>query len=145
MFAVFFMLAISAGVSSNTSKQNVTYRKDICMLFDQLGLSAYWQDIDSDAVQILKSLYNQERTLSQCIMGLIIHQTVYLAETMENTYDRVKQTSYSNENLLIVIYEESLMYLKLLLYCTIAVAAFFWGGFVLGWIAAKCFNYYHCQ
>ena len=144
MFAVFYMIATSASVSSNTPKQSMTSRRDVCMLFEQLGLSSYCQDIQSDAVQILNSLYNQERTLPQCIMGLIIHQAVYLAYTFENTYYRVKNTSYSDENLLIVIYEESLIYLKFLLYCSLAFAAVFWVGFVLGRIAAKWSDYYNC-
>ena len=97
MSAVLFMIAMSAGASFSTP---ITYLQDICILFDRFELSSYCQDIDPDPVHILKSLYNQERTLSQCIMGLIIHQTVYLAETMENTYYRVKHTSHLNENLL---------------------------------------------
>ena len=64
------------------------------------------------------------------IYGSFIHYAYDLAQTINNTVNRI-QTAKSDQ-LLIVIFEESLVYLKLLFYVILMFSAALWIGFILG-------------
>ena len=144
-FLIVNIIAIFTIVSSNKFTPNRNHNQDVCMLYDTFGLSSSSNcnaNIDYHHAQIWNplSVMNQEQTLSQYIIGLIIHQAVYLTHTMENTYYRIRYISHSNENILTVLYEESCIYLRMFLYCCLAFALSLWTGFILGWIVGYCFS-----
>ena len=109
------------------------------MLYDVYGLSSDCNIIHDDQKNPLYTI-NAEQTLFQYVVGLIFHQSVHLAHTMENSYYRIAYVSYSHEDLLTVLYEESMIYIKMFWYFILGFAASLWIGFIIGWIAGYCFT-----